>query len=431
VRGKLNLFQRAMLQWRELHPYSAVHAVRLPQPLDKARLAADIADELQALGLTGLEVDARRGQFSFRGGPAQLELRVLSAGEGPAMLEREFETQLNTPFVHSGVHVEPFRFFALDAGSSFYLGLAYDHFIAGGDSIIVLMKRLVQRHQGGAPGGMEPPLALYAQTFRRLFFRYPGHAIAALGRLPGLMASSRRCCRSPLSGKTDLHNGYASFRVGADELAALSRASSGWGATLNDLFLAMILLALSPRAEGRRRAARRRELAVASIMNIRREFQPEADRLFGQFLSSFRVRHPVPAGIALPDLVADVRMQTARIKSSKLYLQTLFALAAGNLAWRHMSPEHRRGFFAKNFPVWAGVTSLNVDPLWPRAESRDHPVEYVRAASTGPLSPLIFAFTRFAGGMHLGVVFRPAAFSRDAVEDLVGDLLCCVKTVAA
>ena len=31
LRGRLNLFQTAMLRWRELHPYNAVHVVRVPQ----------------------------------------------------------------------------------------------------------------------------------------------------------------------------------------------------------------------------------------------------------------------------------------------------------------------------------------------------------------------------------------------------------------
>ena len=31
--GRLNAFQRVMLQWSELHPYNAVHTYRLSGPL--------------------------------------------------------------------------------------------------------------------------------------------------------------------------------------------------------------------------------------------------------------------------------------------------------------------------------------------------------------------------------------------------------------
>ena len=40
MKGRLNLFQAAMLRWRSLHPYSAVHAVRIDRPLDAKRLSA-------------------------------------------------------------------------------------------------------------------------------------------------------------------------------------------------------------------------------------------------------------------------------------------------------------------------------------------------------------------------------------------------------
>ena len=41
MRGRLNLFQVAMLRWREFHPYNAVHVVELAQPLDVFRQAVE------------------------------------------------------------------------------------------------------------------------------------------------------------------------------------------------------------------------------------------------------------------------------------------------------------------------------------------------------------------------------------------------------
>jgi hypothetical protein len=71
VKGRLNLFQAAMLRWRALHPYSAVHAVRVDRPLDAQRLSAVIDGELEALGLTGLTLDAARERFEYAGGPSR------------------------------------------------------------------------------------------------------------------------------------------------------------------------------------------------------------------------------------------------------------------------------------------------------------------------------------------------------------------------
>ena len=60
MKGRLNLFQAAMLRWRDLHPYNAIHVVRIDRPLDAARLQALIARQLDALGLTGFLLDTAR-----------------------------------------------------------------------------------------------------------------------------------------------------------------------------------------------------------------------------------------------------------------------------------------------------------------------------------------------------------------------------------
>ena len=75
-------------------------------------------------------------------------------------------------------------------------------------------------------------------------------------------------------------------------------------------------------------AHHRKELAVASIVNLRGEFEASASETFGQFLTSLRVSHPVPAGIELPELTREIHVQTARIKEQKLYLQTLLVILA-------------------------------------------------------------------------------------------------------
>jgi hypothetical protein len=109
----------------------------------------------------------------------------------------------------------------------------------------------------------------------------------------------------------------------------------------------------------------------------------------------------------------------------------LLALEAGRRAWRLLSTPRRRGMFVKNCPIWAGVTALNADALWPRSASLAHPLEYMRAASTGPLAPLVFAVTSFAQAAHLGVIYRPAVFSPDMVSNIVEDLLDHAQTLEA
>ncbi|MBP8139975.1 MAG: hypothetical protein KAX82_04310, partial [Burkholderiales bacterium] len=74
MQGALNLFQATMLRWRTRHPYNATHVALVPHELDAARLRATLATALEETGLTGYALDAARGRFSWRGGPAQVEL---------------------------------------------------------------------------------------------------------------------------------------------------------------------------------------------------------------------------------------------------------------------------------------------------------------------------------------------------------------------
>jgi len=113
VKGRLNLFQAAMVRWREMHPYNAVHVVTLPLPLDVSRLEACIRRQLEALGLTGLMLDGRRQRYEWTGGAALAPLAVLAGGADPrACVQAEMERQLNLSFPAGG-GIEPFRFFAV------------------------------------------------------------------------------------------------------------------------------------------------------------------------------------------------------------------------------------------------------------------------------------------------------------------------------
>ena len=412
-----------MLRWRALHPYSAVHAVRIDRPLEAERLSKVIDEELQALGLTGLTLDVKRQRFEYRGGPMHAPLAVVSGGEAPLqVLHREIERELNVPFAADGAFV-PFRFIAIDAGTSFILALTYDHFITAGDSIVVLMHGLMTAYRDNSGVRAHSPLALYPATTRRLLGRYPGAALRGVRRLREMARSARRSMRARYPGGADPRNGFAYCRLEAPEFAALLRTARQWKVTVNDLLMAMLMEALVPVVGERPTAERRREVAVASIVNLRHDFGYDATTTFGQFLSSFRVAHPLPSGIGLQRLAQDIHAETARIKEEKLYLQTLLAMAAISGVWRFLSHAQRRGFHAKHYPAWGAISMVNVDPLWQEAGGPLPPPEYVRAVSTGPLAPLVVAATTSGGVLHAGISYRTAAFAPDVIDSIATRVL--------
>jgi hypothetical protein len=418
IAGKLNLFQRTMLRWRDLHPYNAAHAVRIAGPLEPARLEHLITRRLAAIGVTGLALDPRRGLLHREGVADTLALKVLADDGDPlAALWRELEAQLNTPFPGAG-RISAVRLFAVPAGDGFYLGLVYDHFIAGGDAIAALMQSVVDEYSRAEALARRARVSRLAPPpYRRLLLAHPLSAVWAMLRLPSLIARTRRSIRPPAARDRDPRNALTYLRLGRDDVAGLRRAATEWGVTLNELLLACLLLALAPLAPERARARRRRELAVASIMNIRRDLPAEATDALGPLLASFHVCHAVPAGIGLRQLAQDVHAEAARIKRQRLYLQTVTELGVSGLMWPFLSPGQRERFFPKYHPVWGGISLLNINAVWEQAgDGEAAPAEYVRAISTGPACPLVLAVTAARDILHVGMSFRVDVFSRATVE---------------
>jgi hypothetical protein len=421
--GRLNLFQRMMLRWSELHPYNPVHVVRIPRPLDPERLRGCIGGRLRSAGLTGLVVDRKRWRFCYTGGPEAVDLTVASAGSDPdAMLANAIEHEFILPFASTG-RVRPFRFLALDEGDVFVLALTYDHFVASGDAIARLLTGIADRYCGREPAAA--PVERYPATYRNLLLRHPLWTLRALAGLPALIARSRKAHRPHYRSIEDATNAFAYFRLDPAQAAALRSAGTAWGVTLNDLLMAAVLTALAPLAAARRGDARRPELSVASILNARQDFPACAAEALSPCLAAFSVGHPVPDGIGLRELAQHVHRVSARVRHGRLYLQSIFALGVSALLWPLLSTRRRHRFYPKHYSAWAGVTTLNVSPLLGAG------FDYLRAVPTGPLCPLVFAVTVARDVLHVGISFRTSAISRTAVDELADEFVRCIDQLRA
>jgi hypothetical protein len=192
--------------------------------------------------------------------------------------------------------------------------------------------------------------------------------------------------------------------------------------------MALLLLAQDAVMPARDTGKRRHELAVASIINLRREHGEDPRTTFGQFLSSFRVSHPVPRGITLYELALDVHRATARIKREKLFLTTLFAMAVDRSVGRFQTPRQRMSVYAKNYPVGAGVSSLNVNALWQSADGSAAPM-YIRGVPTGPLSPIVVAVTTSDDMLFAGVSYRTSAVTAENIAKIRDDVLARIHAL--
>jgi NRPS condensation-like uncharacterized protein len=416
MRGRLNSFQKTMLQWNELHPYSAVHVVQIPGSLEEARLQQAIQRTLQARGLTNLALDRENRTYRYECGEARSEIKILSGNQDPRpALFAEMEQQLNVAFDQKAPF-NPFRFFVAPASASFFLGLTYFHPAADAESVVRLMKDLTDDYLGKVTSVPPPQLDLYPDGASHLLRRHPRVFLGRLLGLPSQIRTMRQSHRPRYRNAGELSNGFTFFSVEQESLAGLVAAKNSWGVTVNDLLLALLAKSLSPLASGRAQERKRRRISIGCIVNLRRDLRINP-RTFGLFLGSFTVTHEVPDGISLSDLAKDIGRQTLAIKEKKSYLGTSLELGFARFMLRFFSPEQRKKFYPKNYPLWGGITNMNLNSLW-GGPGEDAPMNYFRGVSTGPATPLVLSVTTVGNRVNIGLSYRLTVFSKEVIQDL-------------
>lgn len=421
--GRFNQFQRLMLQWDELHPYNAVHVVRLPGQPDLARLGTVLRQLLPRLDLTGFRMDAERTSFVYQGGPTPGEVKLVSAADPQAALSTEIEQQLNTRFA-GDPGFDPFRFFVVPETTAFSLGLVYFHPAADAEAVVFLLKRIVAAYVAGEVGADVEPLDLYPPR-RDGFFRHLAPALHKLAAFPRQMVNLRRSSRPSYHDIQDTHNAFACFALPAGSLEKLRAAAKSWGVTVNDLFLALLARSLAPQLEAARNR-RRRKFSLGCIVNLRRDLGLDGPRTFGLFLGSFIVTQPVSAGSGLREMALALHAQTERAKRRRLYLATALELRFARRALGFCSTRRQKKLYQMHYPLWGGITNMNLNPLWPQPHEGP-PLDYLRAVSTGPATPLVLSVTTAGANVNVGLTCRRTVFAPADRERIKCALLAMVS----
>src|SRR2546421_10202481 len=304
--GKLNVFQRTMLEWNDIHAYNAVHVVGIPVALELDKLRIAVNRTVERRGLTALSLDRRRGTYSYSGGPAQCGIQVVQDEANPqSTLFGEIERQLNVAFVPAE-RFSPFRFFVAAETGCFSLGLTYFHAVADAESFVLLMKEIVESYldRNGPPSA--PPADLYPPCYDNLLRHQPGLLARKVSAIPALVRDMRLSCRPPYRNGGATTNGFTFCSLGSDQAGRLRAAAKLWGVTLNDLFLGLLMKSLAVPAADRILARKRKNISVGCIVNTRKDLALPGAATFGLFLGSFIVTHEVPERCTLRELVTDI-----------------------------------------------------------------------------------------------------------------------------
>jgi len=419
--GKLNIFQRSMLQWNELHPYNAVNVVRIRGALDLERLQKAINGTLETWGITGLTLNRKNGKFSYRGGAVRCEIKIIAGGENS--LSIEVQRQINTAF-STDENFNPFRFFVAPGQDSFALGLVYFHAIADDGAVMILLKDIVNAYFWK---NASAPVELYPPRHDHLLRHHPVLLVRKLAAIPSLVGNMRNSSRPPCRDSQNMENGFDFFSLKPETLKSLLKTAKSWDVKLNDLFLAILLICFSPLAEAQ--SARRKKISVGCVVNTRNEIGMHAGRTLGLFLGSFIVSHEVPSGISEKNLTTEIRRQTLAIKRKQLYLGAPMEMAFARLLLPWLSPARQEKLFRQNFPLWGGITNMNLNSLWQPDEKS--PLEYFRVVSTGPAVPLVLSVTTFNDYVNMAITFRTSIYSAAQIGRIKNGFLEMAAQLAA
>jgi len=374
-------------------------------------------------------MDRRTGGYQYHGGSASAEIKLADSDAHSTLgFEEEIGRQLNTPFA-AAERFSPFRFFVFPVDGAFSLGLVYFHPVADAESIVFLLKEIVELYRGNRNPGCANPIERYPLRRDNLLRHNPRILVSKLASLPGSIRKMRTTSRPSYRDAEDLNNKFTFFSLSPQMLSGIIQAAQSLNVTLNDLFLAVLFKAVCPLAPDQARAGRRRNLSLGCIVNNRRDLGMDGRSTFGLFLGSFVVHHEVPARIGLGDLARDIGRQTLAIKQRRLYLGSALELTFGRLMISLFSEQRRKKLCQKYYPLWGGLTNMNLNALWPQPEV-SRPVDYFRAVSTGPVTPLVASITTIGPVTNIGLTYRSTVFGAPDIDRIKASFLDPLEPLA-
>src|SRR4051812_43447298 len=401
----LNLFQRLVLQWDKLHPYNAAQILKVAGPADADALVAAWQATLNGLGLGRVHVtDGRSLQHQALNGQLQrYPVHRLAPGSS---LTAFISEQLNRPF--AAPHEPPFRPFIVDEGDHHYAGIVYHHWVADSVSIRMLLREWflrLHRPELARQKPFEHPHGGYWSIF--------GPGRANWGLTDGVLSSvrwsspNRRVARIEHPGYTDFDCRFALHEVGSGLVAPLLAYARANGATLNDLFLALVF-EVCHRFVPLRRTPRRTDLALGTIVDLRPYARKDLSDTFGLFLGFTSTLCRPDDLCDFPRLLRTTAAQSRLHKHTGVPLSSPVRMLAGLAVSRLLPPDKVVEFYRKRVPLAGGISNVNLNRTW-AADFHPTPLlDYIRASPTGPLMPLAFTPTPPGDHPHLGPAYRPA-----------------------
>lgn len=416
---KLNVFQRLTRQWDAMHPYNGAQLMRLPGLPDIDRLSRTLSSTLTDLGIGEFEVRGR--DFFVHRTP-----RISSDAFGVrTALAAAITAEINLPFALD--RAIPVRPLIVSDGDGYYAGLVYHHWAADSFSIRLLLHQWLLRLL--ELPGQKAHLRIAREGFWTLFGpdRAGWHTVETFLTSAKWNARFKKVRRVDRESSEDLSTHFSLHWAEdglIDRLVAAARRSR---VKVNDLFLAA-MARVCDAVPTLRRTPWRQDLALGTIVDLRPYAPTHWPASFGLYLgfTSLFVR---PQEIAdTPRLLRAIRGQHDLQQTQAAAQSSMLRMTAGLVLPRLLSPKGLSEFYRKRLALSAGISNVNLNPLWPAQFYPNELKAYVRVSPVGPMMPIVFTPTTLGNSLNLGLTCRRSVVSAEDAPKLAQNFFAQLRS---
>lgn len=414
---KLNAFQRVMLLWEEVHAYNAGCIVQLRGSLDSRRLRDSIETTCSDVGLGRMVVDAKRAVLHFE--PLDtVVLKIIGAAESVTdLLNRVLTEEINPPFPPEPHH--PIRWILVRFPETAFVVAVWRHVVADAESLRLLLAEILSRYYGASQGKIgtfslnarETAGMIRSQRGRLGYIQSLKHAFRLYSRM-------RRVYRLPESKDGGECARVLLFEAPDGLLRRLRAGCRMRRVNVHDAFLTALMAALVESTPGRRFHRKRRGLALATAVDLRRIDREKLAGRFGLYVGHWTNMFGEPEALDLEGMLQEMTRQTQLDKSTERYLGLDWHWRALLFLRRWLSMNENRSWHRKVYPLSAGVSHVRLDGNGFGA-AKDNVLRYFLVPPPGPALPLVLAPASLNENLTFAVVYREAALNASQVAKLM------------
>ena len=422
---RLNFFQQSMLRWDKVHPYNAVHAVRVLGPANLEALRGAAWDVSVKAGLGEFAANHFGTAYEYRPLQTMYVQEVAPGEDAEERLTEIVSEEINAGFP-AGMH-HPIRWTVFNeaGGEAHYIVLCYHHAISDAFGIEWLLMAVLRRYLNLPADEEDSRLttrltdSLSSLSVKANLFDY---WLAHL-RLSLRHRETRKAHRMPDERFGGDYTAVAVRTAPEGLMQSLSESCKRRGIGINDALLAAFTAAIAEQTPDRRVSRRRRRITMATVVSARKYLPASQAQDFGVCLTSIVVVSRRPDD-PLEELAKDIARKTKVLKTKpqRAAAETALRYFSTRWMWWLATVKYDRRNFRRVFPICGGLSTFIVDQNR-LGNLSEHVTRYIRACPAGPAMPLLLGPTVLNGRLELGLTYRIASRTREQAEAMLDTIV--------